>query len=384
MDAIAETPAIGPDTDRRVSLQAVVWTLIGLSTVFMALRIWGRTHTRIMGADDLYMAACWLTFVAEGVVTSLIAESGGTRHFVYLTLEEKEYQIKLQVVLQMFGIPCTAFGKIAVAFTILRIVNKSCKWQVWSLWSLIVLTAVTSALDVFLVLFQCGAPGHLWDLVSQAMGTVSCLDRNAVYNYNTFTAAFQAFADFFLALLPMYIIWGLQMRLRRKVTLVALLGLTTFTGVAAAVKTSLASKNLGVAADPTWDLYLLAIWAAVEIALIVMCGSVSALVPLWDRFMGRHKRSHRGYGSAAYTMSDYSSSKPKPDPKRSSRTIVSATTAGGRTDYYPGTAGAVVDHPHAITAVNTKERDLVDTELIRLTETHMQGPPYNQSAQSFH
>lgn len=55
-----ESPAIGPDTDRRVPLEAMVWTLVGLSTVFMALRIWGRTYSRIIGTDDLYMAACWV------------------------------------------------------------------------------------------------------------------------------------------------------------------------------------------------------------------------------------------------------------------------------------------------------------------------------------
>ncbi|GAB1316435.1 hypothetical protein MFIFM68171_06645 [Madurella fahalii] len=384
MVAIPETPAIGPDTDRRISLEAVVWTLVGLSTVFMALRIWGRTYTRIMGTDDLYMAACWLAFVVQAVIATMIAESGGTRHFAYLTLEQKEHQVKLQVVLQMFSIPCTAFGKMSVAFTILRIINQSCKWHVWSLWALIILTAVTSALDVFLVLFQCGAPAHLWDLVGQATGTVSCLDRSAVYNYNTFTASFQAFADFFLALLPMHIIWGLQMRLGRKLTLVALLGLTTFTGVAASVKTSLASKNLGVAADPTWDLYLLAIWASAEIALIVICGSVTAVVPLWDRFVGRQQRSRRGYGTATYTIPNYSSSKPKPDPKHSSRTIASTTKAGGGTFYYPDTVGALVGHPQVITGGKSEDRDPVDTELVRLTETHVQGPPYSQRAHGFH
>lgn len=60
MAALPETPAIGPDEDRRVSFQAVVWTLVALSTVFMALRVWARTLTRILGADDLHMAACWV------------------------------------------------------------------------------------------------------------------------------------------------------------------------------------------------------------------------------------------------------------------------------------------------------------------------------------
>ncbi|EAQ84429.1 hypothetical protein CHGG_08443 [Chaetomium globosum CBS 148.51] len=333
MDPIPETPAIGPDEDRRVSLEGVVGALVAFSTIFMGLRIWARTYSRILGTDDLYMAACWLTFVALGVSAILIGESGGTRHFAYLTLAEKEYQIKLQVVLQAFGIPCTAFGKIAVAFTILRIINQSSiKWHVWSLWVLIILTALTSALDVLLVLFQCGDPANLWDLVGQATGTLTCLDKAAVYNFNTFTASFQAFADFYLALLPIHIIWHLQMPLRRKLALVALLGLTTFTGIAAVIKTVLASKNLGVAADPTWDLYALAVWAAVEITLIVVCGSVPALAPLWERFVVRRRKHRRGYrdttGGESYMVSEYNLSRVgKQDvvgSKQSSRVVASA------------------------------------------------------------
>lgn len=298
----------------------------------------------------------------------MIAESGGTRHFAYLELEEKEHQIKLQVVLQMFGIPCTAFGKIAVAFTILRIVVKqSVKWYVWSLWALIVLTALTAALDVLLVLFQCGAPPNLWNLAAQDMGTPSCLDKNAVYNFNTFVASFQAFADFFLALLPIHIIWRLQMSLRRKLTLVALLGLTTFTGIAAAVKTYLASKNLGVAADPTWDMYLLAIWASVEVALIVICGSVPALVPLWERLMGRHRHRRQGYGSAGYMPPES-----KPGSKQYSRNGSTTMSREGAVGY-SNTAGVVGGRMGVITA-GRSDSSLVDIEMARLTQTHVQDP----------
>jgi hypothetical protein len=60
MDPIPVTPAIGPDEDRRVSFEAIIWALVGLSSVFMALRIWARMYARILGTDDWHMVACWV------------------------------------------------------------------------------------------------------------------------------------------------------------------------------------------------------------------------------------------------------------------------------------------------------------------------------------
>ncbi|KAK4235972.1 hypothetical protein C8A03DRAFT_36159 [Achaetomium macrosporum] len=393
MDPIPETPAIGPDTDRRLSLEAAVWTMVAITGVVMALRMWARTFTHMMGHDDLHMALCWVTFVALAVISTLIAESGGTRHFAYLTLEEKQHQVKLQIVLEMFGIPCTAFGKVAVAFTILRIVKQSStKWYAWSLWALIWLTAITTALDVLLVLFRCGDPTHLWDLVGQATGVFSCLDAQAVYDYNTFAAAFQAFADFFLALLPVHIIWGLQMPAGRKLALIALLGLSTFTGIAASVKTSLAAELLGHSADPTWGLYALGIWAAVEITLIVICGSVPALVPLWERLVGRRRRGYANASAPYVVSSDYyyssasgrgSKFKPGSKGQSSSRTMVTtAASVGGGTVLYP--EDDAMGRPGAMSTAGKfqEDRDRDDVELARLTETHGRGFAYLSSESS--
>jgi hypothetical protein len=61
MDAVPETPAIGPDTERGVSLEAAVWTMVAISGVVMALRMWARTFSRMMGYDDLCMALCWVS-----------------------------------------------------------------------------------------------------------------------------------------------------------------------------------------------------------------------------------------------------------------------------------------------------------------------------------
>lgn len=233
-----------------------------------------------------------LSFVATGVMLTIIAESGGTRHKAVLTLTELEYQIKLQIVNLIFWIAATLFGKMAVGLTILRILNKANKWHTYPVYFVIHFMNFTCILDTLLILFRCGDPGNLWNLRKQSR----CLDEKMVYDFNIFAAAWQVFVDFFMAFFPMYVVWGLQMAPRRKYVIMTLLGLTTFTGVAASVKTAVAQTSLGATADSTWDIYVLAMWAATEIMLIIVCGSVPVIVPLWESLL---KSRRQGYGSSS-------------------------------------------------------------------------------------
>lgn len=199
----------------------------------------------------------------------------------------------------VFWIAATLFGKMAVGLTILRLINKTNKWHTWPVKFVIYFMNLTCILDTFLILFRCGSPGNLWDLRKPSM----CLDSAMVYNFNIFAAAWQVLVDFFMAFFPMYILWGLKMAPHRKYTLMALLGLTTFTGVAASVKTGVAQQSLGDTADSTWAVYVLAMWAATEIMLIIACSSVPAIFPLWERFFP----SGRCTQHSKYSSCDFSS-----------------------------------------------------------------------------
>jgi hypothetical protein len=60
---------------------------------------------------------------------------------------------------------------------------------------------------------QCTPVRKAWD--ASVPGT--CRDTGGVIYYGIFNAAWCAAADFALALLPWYLIWGLQLRLREKI-----------------------------------------------------------------------------------------------------------------------------------------------------------------------
>ena len=149
------------------------------------------------------------------------------------------------------------------------------------------MTAATVLIDMSLVMFRCGDPTQLWDFARLAAATASgkCLDPEKTNHFNLFSSAWQVFADFFFSLLPMAIVWGLKLPLRKRLYLICALGLTLFTGAAGIVKTVLTSAVEPT--DPTWTVFDVYIWFGTEAMLIIVCGSVPALHPLWERVFNR-------------------------------------------------------------------------------------------------
>jgi hypothetical protein len=229
--------------------------------------------------------------------------NGGTRHVYYLTPEEAAYVIKLNYIAQPFGIVAVGLGKVAVALLILRIVGNTSIWRKRFLWVLIVLTGVFTILTAIFTFVQCKTPAALWTPALQA--TTDCWDPSVQSNFSIFASAWNCFVDFVLALMPCTIIWGLKMSTRKKISLGALLGLGIFTGVCAAVKTA-QLVSLAARADLTWETFDLYLWTSAEIFLVIVCGSIPTLKPLWDRFVGSKVRTHRGTG---YSSNPWSSRK---------------------------------------------------------------------------
>ncbi|KAI8952586.1 hypothetical protein F4801DRAFT_577346 [Xylaria longipes] len=299
-----------PNDSRATALEALLWTEFSVATVFIVLRLTTRHLMRSLGLDDVLMAGSWLFFLATAIAVQFAAQaSGGMRHQVYLTLQELSHQLEISYVILFISIVCTALGKIAIGVTILRIVSSASSSERWVVWAVIVVTTVSSVIDIFVNLFQCGRdPRAIWDFALQA--TVKCLDAAALTRYTTFTAVWQAFADFVFSILPIFIVLRLRMPPRRKLILTVGLGLTLLTAGAAAAKSSYIARP---SADTTWDLFSVYAWLSTEALLIIMCGSIPSIYPMWSHRFQRRREDYpsreSGYRRHTYKLSQPDSSK---------------------------------------------------------------------------
>ncbi|TGJ86595.1 hypothetical protein E0Z10_g2194 [Xylaria hypoxylon] len=296
-------PQLPPDQNHRVALEVVWWTFFSIATVFIILRFWARILKRTFGFDDLVMAACYVFFLAEAILITYVAETGRTRHLLYLGgLPEIDSTIMYYIIILDVGIFVTGLGKVAIGITTLRIFGDTSLWQRWVVWTVLALTIGTCFLDFGISTFRCGDPNLTWTLEAQA--TAKCVvSTDAQSDINLFSNIVQVLADFAFSILPMAVIWGLHMPQRRKKFLLVALGLTLLTGVAGTVKTVYAATF--DEQDLSFTIFPNLVWFGVEAVLIIVCGSVPTLHPLYERYIKQRRRGYRSQNTPLFGQRTY-------------------------------------------------------------------------------
>jgi hypothetical protein len=109
------------------------------------------------------------------------------------------------------SISCFAstLSKISFGITLLRLTSGKIRWSVWFCIITLFIIMIPSAL---LNWIQCSPSAKAWDASVKGV----CWPAYITINYGIFNAAWCTLADFYLALLPWKLIWGLQLKTREK------------------------------------------------------------------------------------------------------------------------------------------------------------------------
>ncbi|PVH93849.1 hypothetical protein DM02DRAFT_211591 [Periconia macrospinosa] len=275
-----------PDYDRGPALAAVYIAGCAISFIFVSMRLTARFSIAGVGVDDWLMLLTWIIFVPLTILLTIICFEGGTRHLLYLAEDPEHlvYVSKLNWIAQPFAIFCLGTGKMAIAFLILRLLNRASVWRRWSLYVASVWTALNTIGMITLTFAQCKNPAALWDMSLKE--STSCWDPKVQSSFSIYGAAVHVLIDFYLAVIPITLVWKLKTDLRKRIGLCALLGCGSITGICAAIKTTKLT-TLNARSDMTWETFSLFLWTGIEIILLIICGSIPALKPIYAICMGR-------------------------------------------------------------------------------------------------
>ncbi|KAI6782743.1 uncharacterized protein J7T54_000886 [Emericellopsis cladophorae] len=259
--------------NRGPELQAVCYVLVVAAFVTTVLRCYTRVFlVKSFGFDDWCMVFALVTFVLFVTCALNGVEHGTGRHRADLTAEDFQTAMKYWWFCYLWYCLTMIASKISIGYFLLRITIR--RTDVWIIYGVMVITVLTGIVFFFATMFQCTPISYFWNRDQSG----SCLSMDVIIALTYLYSACSVICDFTFAILPMVIIWTLNINRRSKMALVPIMTMACVASAAVVVRFPYVMKFKDP--DFLWATVDIAIWSCTEQGLAITAGSLATLRPL--------------------------------------------------------------------------------------------------------
>jgi len=265
--------------EKALSLVVVNFVFLPIATITMGLRLHVRSVKQSVGADDYLLLAGLVLFAITIAMSTAAAFHGVGVHNYGASTAEMRDGVMYFSLWQLSYILSTVPVKASIAISLIRItMSRACKVI---LWVLIVLSCVVALLACFSVFFTCRPMAFTWDKTIKG----ECGSLGMIYALSYTVSAMNIITDWTCAIMPVFILWDLQMRRKLKISVCFIMGLGAVASTATLVRLKFIPAYSNVN-DYLYGLADIALWSVVEIGLGIIAGSIATLKPLLNKVFG--------------------------------------------------------------------------------------------------
>ncbi|KAK0514454.1 hypothetical protein JMJ35_003071 [Cladonia borealis] len=265
-----------PSPSTRTVLIAVQVSMTATALLIVALRLISRYMIlKSPGWDDYATtAAMILAIIQAPLVLSCLSHGAGV-HYSDLQPTEALYVMKVIYVTRVTYLLITTAIKSSVLLFYLRL-SPFPTFRTWVM-AAMVACSIEGVLFISMALFQCTPVGRVWnfEIPGHCINTLGFFRAETIFNLVT---------NVVILLLPMPMVWHLQMALRRKLLLIGIFATGAIPcGSLIARLINIHNGELTFAPgrlDPTSMVVSLQNWEAVEYCSFLICASLIHLTPL--------------------------------------------------------------------------------------------------------
>ncbi|RGP61338.1 cation-transporting atpase 4 [Fusarium longipes] len=267
--------------DGASTLVAVCSFFIALCTVCVLLRLYVRWTLAAVGLDDyLFLVGLILWIVSTSFVIPACWNGLGA-HVERYTTEQGIAANKYFFLFQHFYVWANIPIKTSLCLTISRIAADM-RWITRTIYVIIFTLVVVSLVTNIYLLSDCRPFAANWD---KTIPGAVCRPAEGTVALGNAYSAINIFIDWAVALLPVFLLWRVQMRWAQKITVMAVLSLGIFASTATLIRLRTLTNFTNVS-DYLFGLGPIVLWTVVELALALVTGSLIAYRPLFKRFFG--------------------------------------------------------------------------------------------------
>ncbi|KAI4934188.1 hypothetical protein J4E85_002044 [Alternaria conjuncta] len=193
----------GVDPGLQPTLIALLYLFPGLALAVLMVRFWRKWQDHILGGDDVLIAIAWALALSNSVITH--------KSIDFLNA------FKLKYALSLVYSPCIGFVKASFLWTLYKLRSNN----VWIKRCILGLQAINT---IFIVAFTILAAIPCWPIAKNWQPDLigGCYDP---LDYILANISIVLITDVLVLLIPTWIIWDLQMPLKRKIVTVSFLSL---------------------------------------------------------------------------------------------------------------------------------------------------------------
>jgi len=263
----------------------VVGFFVALSTITILLRSYCRVIVvKKFGLDDWSAVVSWILFIFYCTFALSACHHGTGQHAWELPPVEIPVGLKWWWACEPVYVLSNMALRLSIGVQLLRIaVSRTHKLIIWIT---VVIFQVCSLAFFLLFVMQCLPSKYFWERYTGGTGT--CINPeitvNATYAYSAVSCA----TDWILGLLPISLVWHLQMTPRTKLMVAAILAMGAVASTATIVRMPYVD-DLSNQADFLYATTDVAIWSTAETGIGIAASAIATLRPLARNFLSRSK-----------------------------------------------------------------------------------------------
>ncbi|RDL36097.1 Uncharacterized protein BP5553_06709 [Venustampulla echinocandica] len=302
-------------------INVMTWFLVVASTLTVLTRIATKwLVSKRVQLDDGLVFVSLLFSIGQTVAVGVGVLNGIGRHIETLSTKETLVFQKAFYAANLLWLASQCFSKLSVVMFI-RAISPGTFNERATLAG-IGITALWGFTSIITVAFQCHLPNS-WETIQN-----TCFDRKAFWNY---TNSINIAIDLLLVLMPLAMVWKLQLAKKRKVMIVSCFG-TRVATIAAVVCQMVATNKSINSPDASFDIWLIQIAMAIAQCLGIVTACVPYLKPFMDALESGMIRSddlfRRGdMGGSRTNGYGYSRDRKSPLHSSNSKSVLKSSTS---------------------------------------------------------
>ncbi|POS73388.1 CFEM domain-containing protein [Diaporthe helianthi] len=264
----AATCGLSDESQSTRVIIAVTCFFVGTS-VFVVLRTWSKLLTRTLYAEDHIITLAVTLAMAPFVCTVYMSALGFGSHLWRLKDGALLQILRLFYISEIVYVVVLALIKVSIVTMYLRIFWAYRPFYI-ACYFVLTFILLSSSIITVLTILSCRPVQFFWD---RDIAGGSCLDITAIAYANSGLAVLH---DVTIILLPMFMLWSLQMTRKKKFFIGVMFALGGI-GLVATIVRLQTLRDFGTTPDPSWEWVPVVYWTSVELAAGIIASCLPAI-----------------------------------------------------------------------------------------------------------